>query len=142
MIDEEQRFGVAQKERIRSLVETVDVLTLTATPIPRTLHMSLARRARHVGHETPPRGRLPIHTEILEMSEDVIRDALLREIDRGGQVFFVHNRVETIDRWRTTSTRSCPRCASASRTARCASTQLERVMLEFLERRTTCWSRP
>jgi len=96
VIDEEQRFGVAQKEKIRQLTRTVDVLALTATPIPRTLNLSLAGARDMSVIETPPQNRLPVQTEVLEFDPEVVTDAILREIDRGGQVFFVHNRVETI----------------------------------------------
>src|SRR4029453_11452640 len=89
-------FGVAQKERIRQLTKQVDVLALTATPIPRTLNLSLAGARDMSVIETPPRDRLPVHTEIMEFDDEVVTDAILREADRGGQVFFVHNRVETI----------------------------------------------
>src|SRR4029078_8233435 len=85
------------QDRSPARLETVDVLTLTATPIPRTLHMSLLGARDMSVMTTPPRGRYPIKTEIVEMSQDVAREALLREADRGGQSFFVHNRVESID---------------------------------------------
>ena len=97
IIDEEQRFGVAHKERLKQLRQEVDVLTLTATPIPRTLHMALAGIRDMSTIETPPEDRLPIKTYVAEYDEALIREAILREIDRGGQVFFVHNRVQTID---------------------------------------------
>ena len=134
MIDEEQRFGVAQKERIRQLTRQVDVLTLTATPIPRTLNMSLAGARDMSVIETPPRDRLPVHTEIVEYDEDVIADALLREVDRGGQVFFVHNRVESIHNAALAVAEARAAGARrASRTARWRERELERVMLEFLD---------
>ncbi len=136
VVDEEQRFGVAQKERIRSLVETVDVLTLTATPIPRTLHMSLSGARDMSVMTTPPRGRYPIKTEIVEMSQEVIRDALLREADRGGQSFFVHNRVESIDRMAHYLKSIVPQLKYGVAHGQMRDTELERVMLDFLERRT------
>ncbi|MGE5179205.1 MAG: transcription-repair coupling factor [Bacteroidota bacterium] len=135
VIDEEQRFGVAQKERIRSLVETVDVLTLTATPIPRTLHMSLLGARDMSVMTTPPRGRYPIKTEIVEMSQDVVREALLREGDRGGQSFFVHNRVETIDRMAHYVREVVPQLRVVVAHGQMRDTQLEKVMVDFLERR-------
>ena len=135
VIDEEQRFGVAQKERIRTLVETVDVLTLTATPIPRTLHMSLLGARDMSVMTTPPRGRYPIRTEIVEMSQDVVREALLRESDRGGQSFFVHNRVESIDRIAHYVTSTVPQVKVVVAHGQMKDTQLEKVMVEFLERR-------
>ncbi len=136
VIDEEQRFGVAQKERIRSMVETVDVLTLTATPIPRTLHMSLLGARDMSIMTTPPRGRYPIKTEIVELSSDVIRDALLREADRGGQSFFVHNRVESIDSMAHYLRSIVPHLKFGIAHGQMRDVELERVMVEFLDRRT------
>src|SRR6266516_1107203 len=96
IIDEEQRFGVVHKERLKQLRSDIDVLTMTATPIPRTLHMSLVTVRDMSTIETPPQKRLPIRTTIREYDESLIREAILREIDRGGQIFFVHNRVQGI----------------------------------------------
>jgi transcription-repair coupling factor (superfamily II helicase) len=96
VIDEEQRFGVKHKERLKQLRQMVDVLTLTATPIPRTLHFSLLGIRDMTLIQTPPRDRQPIITHVLPWSDAVIEDGIRRELDRGGQVFFVHNRVETI----------------------------------------------
>jgi transcription-repair coupling factor (superfamily II helicase) len=97
ILDEEQRFGVAQKELLRSLRLEVDVLTLSATPIPRTLHMSLSGLRDISIIETPPEGRRPIRTTVGEFDEELVRLALEREIERGGQCFYLHNRVETIE---------------------------------------------
>ena len=97
IVDEEQRFGVAQKELLRSLRLEVDVLALTATPIPRTLHMSLSGLRDISVIETPPEGRRPIRTHVGEYDEELIKTALEREVARGGQAFYLHNRVETID---------------------------------------------
>ena len=97
IVDEEQRFGVAQKELLRQLRLEVDVLSLSATPIPRTLHMSLAGLRDISVIATPPRGRRPIRTHVGEWDEELVRQAIRREHDRGGQSFFLHNRVETID---------------------------------------------
>ena len=102
IIDEEQRFGVAHKETLKQMRREVDVLTLSATPIPRTLHMALAGIRDMSTIATPPEARLPIVTYVLETDDQVVRDAVLREIERGGQVYFVHNRVQSIDmtaRW-------------------------------------------
>ena len=96
VVDEEQRFGVAAKERLKQLRREVDVLTLSATPI-RTLNLALAGVRDMSVIETPPEDRLPIQTRVAEASAGLVRDAILRELDRGGQVFFVHNRVETIE---------------------------------------------
>ncbi len=97
VVDEEQRFGVAAKERLKQLRREVDVLTLSATPIPRTLNLALAGVRDLSVIETPPEDRLPIQTRVAEASAGLVRDAILRELDRGGQVFYVHNRVETIE---------------------------------------------
>jgi len=96
IIDEEQRFGVAHKEKLKKLRESVDILTLTATPIPRTLHMSLMGVRDLSIIETPPQNRLAIKTFVRKFDDEIIRQAIIREIDRGGQSFFVHNRVESI----------------------------------------------
>ncbi len=97
VVDEEQRFGVSHKERFKTLRKEVDVLTLSATPIPRTLHMALAGIRDMSIIRTPPEARLPVKTFVSEYSEDIIKEAILRELERGGQVFFLHNRVRTID---------------------------------------------
>jgi transcription-repair coupling factor (superfamily II helicase) len=135
VIDEEHRFGVAQKEKIRQLTRTVDVLAMTATPIPRTLNLSLAGARDMSVIETPPRDRLPVHTEILELDEDVVTDAILREVDRGGQVFFVHNRVETIHSAALRVQKLVPQVRVAVAHGQMPERELERVMLEFLDRR-------
>jgi transcription-repair coupling factor (superfamily II helicase) len=97
IIDEEHRFGVGHKERMKEMRQEVDVLTLTATPIPRTLHMAIAGIRDISTIETPPEERLPIKTYLAEMSDDLIREAILRELDREGQVYYLHNRVQDID---------------------------------------------
>ena len=97
VIDEEQRFGVAHKERLKRMRREVDVLTLSATPIPRTLHMALSAIRDMSTIETPPEERLPITTYVMETDDQVVREAILREIERGGQVYFLHNRVRTIE---------------------------------------------
>lgn len=97
IVDEEQRFGVGHKERLKQIRREVDVLTLTATPIPRTLHMSMAGVRDMSIIETPPEERLPIKTYVSEFSDELIREAILRELDRQGQVYFLHNRVYNID---------------------------------------------
>jgi transcription-repair coupling factor (superfamily II helicase) len=135
VIDEEHRFGVAQKERIRQLTRTVDVLAMTATPIPRTLNLSLAGARDMSVIETPPRDRLPVHTETLELDEDVVTDAVLREVDRGGQAFFVHNRVETIHNAALRLQKLVPQVRIAVAHGQMPERELERVMLEFLDRR-------
>jgi transcription-repair coupling factor (superfamily II helicase) len=108
VVDEEQRFGVAQKELLKSLRLEVDVLTLSATPIPRTLHMSLSGLRDISVIETPPEGRRPIRTHVGEYDEDLIKQALIREHQRGGQSFYLHNRVETIDELAQKLQQLCP----------------------------------
>src|SRR5256886_3243672 len=97
IVDEEHRFGVRHKERLKALKLAVDVLTLTATPIPRTLHLSLAGLRDLTLLETPPKDRSPVLTFIEPWDDALIEEAIARELDRDGQVYFVHNRVETID---------------------------------------------
>jgi transcription-repair coupling factor (superfamily II helicase) len=97
IIDEEHRFGVGHKERLREMRQQVDILAMTATPIPRTLHMAMAGIRDISTMETPPEHRLPIKTFLGEASDDLVREAILRELDRGGQVFYLHNRVKSID---------------------------------------------
>ena len=97
VIDEEQRFGVKHKEKLKELKAKVDVLTLTATPIPRTLHMSMLGIRDLSIIETAPTNRYPVQTYVMETNPGLIREAILREMDRGGQIFYVYNRVETID---------------------------------------------
>jgi transcription-repair coupling factor (superfamily II helicase) len=96
VVDEEQRFGVADKEKLKKLRTLVDVLTLTATPIPRTLHLSLVGLRDLSIINTPPESRLPIKTYVIEFNEEIIRDAIRQELDRGGQVYFLHDRVKSI----------------------------------------------
>jgi len=136
VIDEEHRFGVAQKERVRQLTRTVDVLALTATPIPRTLNLSLAGARDISVIETPPPDRLPVHTEICEYDDELITDAILREVDRGGQVFFVHNRVETIHHAALRVQKLVPQVRVAVAHGQMGERDLERVMLEFLDRKS------
>ncbi|HEX6554635.1 MAG TPA: transcription-repair coupling factor [Ktedonobacteraceae bacterium] len=131
VVDEEQRFGVAHKERLKQLRHEIDVLTMTATPIPRTLHMSLVNLRDMSVIETPPQERLPIRTTIREYDEDLIREAILREIDRGGQVFFVHNRVQGIQVIAQKLQRLVPEARFVVGHGQMAEDQLERVMMDF-----------
>src|SRR5205085_1426822 len=131
VVDEEQRFGVAHKERLKQLRSEVDVLTMTATPIPRTLHMSLVNVRDMSVIETPPQERLPIRTTIREYDESLIREAILREIDRGGQVFFVHNRVHGIQVIAQKLQRLIPEARIAIGHGQMPEDQLERVMMDF-----------
>ena len=131
IIDEEQRFGVAHKERLRRMRAEVDVLTMTATPIPRTLHMSLAGVRDMSTIDTPPEERLPIKTYVSEFSDDLIREAILRELDRQGQVYFLHNRVYNIDYMAGYVRRLVPEAKVAVAHGQMPEGRLEQVMLDF-----------
>jgi transcription-repair coupling factor (superfamily II helicase) len=135
IIDEEHRFGVAHKERLKTLRRLVDVMSLTATPIPRTLHMSLVGIRDLSIIETPPLDRLAIQTYVTRYDERVIRDAIQREIERGGQVFFLHNRVETIDRIAFKLADLVPAAKIAVAHGQMRPKELEKVMMDFLENR-------
>ena len=132
IVDEEQRFGVAQKERLKLLTETVDVLTLTATPIPRTLHMALVGIRDLSILNTPPENRFPVQTYVLEEDPFIIRDAIRRELGRGGQVFFVHNRVYDIEEVAAWVQSLVPEAKVAVAHGQMKEELLERVMLEFV----------
>src|SRR5450759_4362450 len=131
VVDEEQRFGVAAKERLKKLRREVDVLTLSATPIPHTLNLALAGVRDLSLIETPPEDRLPIQTRVAEASAGLVRDAILRELDRGGQVFFVHNRVETIEAQAEQLRGLLPGVRVAVGHGQMPEGQLDRVMLGF-----------
>ena len=134
IIDEEQRFGVKAKEKLKALRLSTDVLTLTATPIPRTLYMSLMGAKDLSVIDTPPENRLPIKTIVVEYDEDLVRQAITRELNRKGQVFFLHNRIEDIDKIREKLVRSLPATARiAVGHGRMASSDLEAVMADFLK---------
>lgn len=132
VVDEEQRFGVAHKERLKQLRKRVDVLTLTATPIPRTLNMSLVGLRDMSIIETPPRDRLAIQTQVVQFSESVIKSAIELELQRSGQVFFVHNRVETIDAIAALIGRLVPQARIAVAHGQMNEQQMERIMLDFV----------
>ncbi len=136
IVDEEHRFGVKAKERIRALRPTVDVLTLTATPIPRTLNMALSGIRDLSVIETPPVDRLAIRTYVTRYDEAVIRDAVLRELGRGGQVFFVHNRVENIEQIARRLGEVLPEARIAVAHGQMAERDLERTMLDFMHGKT------
>ncbi len=135
VVDEEHRFGVAHKERLKHFKHTVDVLSMTATPIPRTLHMALVGLREMSLINTPPRDRLPVQTEIIPFDEEIIVDAMMRELDRGGQVYFVHNRVQSIDAMAGYVQRVLPRAHVAVAHGQMPERDLERVMLEFLDQK-------
>ncbi len=132
IVDEEQRFGVTQKEALRRLKVRVDVLTLTATPIPRTLQMSLSGVRDITVIETPPRDRHPIQTYVGLYDDGMVQRAVSREVDRGGQVFYLHNRVDTIDKVALRLRELLPKARLAIAHGQMAEQELEKVMLEFL----------
>lgn len=133
IIDEEQRFGVKHKESLKTFKETIDVLTLTATPIPRTLHMSLSGVRDMSVIEDPPEARYPVQTYVVEYNDQMIRDAILKEISRGGQVYYVYNRVDTIDKITSKLRALVPEATFAIGHGQMSERQLEKVMVDFLE---------
>ena len=132
VVDEEQRFGVAHKERIKQIRKRVDVLTMTATPIPRTLNMSLAGIRDMSIIETPPKDRLAIQTNVVKFDQEVIRRAIRTEIERGGQIYFVHNRVESIFSLGSMITRLVPEARVAVGHGQMSEEELERAMVDFV----------
>ncbi|MCK5241324.1 transcription-repair coupling factor [bacterium] len=132
ILDEEQHFGVAQKEKLKKIRTMLDVLTLTATPIPRTLYLSLSGIRDISIIETPPLNRLPIRTYVMEFSEAAIREAILREMARGGQVFFIHNRVHNIGQMAERIKRLVPEARVAVAHGKMKQDQLEPVMERFI----------
>ncbi|MCY4647499.1 MAG: transcription-repair coupling factor [Gammaproteobacteria bacterium] len=132
VVDEEQRFGVRHKERLKRLRAAVDVLTLTATPIPRTLQLSLAGLRNLSLIRTPPRDRVPITTHVIPWNDHILYDGLSRELDRGGQVFFLHNRVQTIHSTAEKVRALAPDAAVAVAHGQMGGRQLDRVMLDFV----------
>ncbi len=132
IIDEEQRFGVKHKEAVKQLKTTVDVLTLTATPIPRTLHMSLIGIRDMSILEDPPEDRYPIQTYVVEFDELLVKDWVHREVDRGGQVFFVHNRVQDIDHITAKLSALMPNVRIEFAHGQMSEVKLEKIMLGFL----------
>jgi transcription-repair coupling factor (superfamily II helicase) len=134
IVDEEQRFGVTHKEKIKNFKKNVDVLTLTATPIPRTLHMSLTGVRDISVIETPPEERYPVQTYVVEYNEQLIRDAIMRELNRDGQVFFVYNRVESIKEMASKIGNLIPEAKIAVAHGQMTERELETVMLGFMNR--------
>ncbi|HEV7920071.1 MAG TPA: DEAD/DEAH box helicase, partial [Thermoanaerobaculia bacterium] len=135
VIDEEQRFGVAQKERLKQVKKAVDVLAMSATPIPRTLHMSMVGIRDISVIETPPKDRLAIQTAVVPFNDEFIRDAIAFEIDRGGQVFFVHNRIESIYGMKELLEKLVPGLRVIIGHGQMDERELERAMLAFIERK-------
>jgi len=139
VIDEEHRFGVEHKEKIKKLKIGIDVLTLTATPIPRTLYMSLIGIKNISLIKTPPKDRLAVKTKIIQYNRQILRDAITREIERGGQVFFIHNRIETIPRWEKILKSILPeKIKIAVIHGRLSSGEIETVMFDFIEKKVDC----
>ena len=138
IVDEEQRFGVRHKEKLKQLKRLVDVLTLTATPIPRTLHMSLMGSRDMSIINTPPQDRLPIHTEIIAFDEGRISEAIHREVERGGQVYFVHNRIQPLYRLAEYLQTLLPQVRFAVAHGQMAGRELEKIMMDFLEKKYDC----
>jgi transcription-repair coupling factor (superfamily II helicase) len=135
IIDEEQKFGVGHKEKLKTLRATVDCLTLTATPIPRTLHFSLMGARDLSIINTPPANRQPIHTEVQVFNEDAIREAIYYEAERGGQVFFIHNRVQGLSEMCAIIQRLCPDLSIGFAHGQLEGHQLEEKILDFIEKR-------
>lgn len=133
VIDEEQRFGVTHKEKLKKFKSIVDVLTLTATPIPRTLHMSLVGVRDMSVIETPPEDRYPVQTYVVEHSPELLREAIKREIGRGGQVYYVHNRVQDIEETAFFIQQLVPEARIHFAHGQMREDQLEKIMLSFLE---------
>ncbi|MCI6869934.1 MAG: DEAD/DEAH box helicase [Selenomonadales bacterium] len=133
IVDEEQRFGVKQKEKIKSLAAGVDCLTLSATPIPRTLHMSLTGTRDMSIIESAPADRYPVQSFVVEDDDGIIRDAIRRELKRGGQVYFVYNRVETIDYMKKRLEELVPEAVIQTAHGQMPEEMLERIMVEFYE---------
>ena len=132
VIDEEQRFGVTHKEKIKKMRENVDVLTLSATPIPRTLHMSLIGIRDMSVLEEAPRERMPIQTYVMEYNEEMVREAISRELARGGQVYYVYNRVNTIVEMSNTIAKLVPEATVAFAHGQMKERELERIMYDFI----------
>ncbi|MCR6108823.1 transcription-repair coupling factor [Bacillus sp. A301a_S52] len=136
IVDEEQRFGVTHKEKIKQLKANVDVLTLTATPIPRTLHMSMLGVRDLSVIETPPENRFPVQTYVVDYNESLVREAIERELARGGQVYFLYNRVEDIESMADKISMLVPEANIQFAHGRMTENELETVMLDFLEGNT------
>ncbi|MCC9946008.1 transcription-repair coupling factor, partial [Streptococcus agalactiae] len=132
VIDEEQRFGVKHKEKLKELKTKVDVLTLTATPIPRTLHMSMLGIRDLSVIETPPTNRYPVQTYVLETNPGLVREAIIREIDRGGQVFYVYNKVDTIDQKVSELQELVPEASIGFVHGQMSEIQLENTLIDFI----------
>ena len=134
VVDEEQRFGVGHKEQIKNIKQNVDVLTLSATPIPRTLHMSMTRIRDMSVIETPPAQRYPVQTYVMEYSSAIVREAILKELGRGGQVYFVYNQVRKMEHFAGTLRELVPEARIAFAHGQMNERVLEKTMLEFMDK--------
>lgn len=135
IIDEEHRFGVKDKEKIKQLKNSVDVLTMTATPIPRTLHMSiLGIRDMSVIYE-PPQNRRPVQTYVLEYDDEVIKEAITRELERNGQVFYLYNKVEGIEKKANEVSKLVPEAKVGFAHGKMTGKELEQIMLDFIQKK-------
>ena len=135
VVDEEQRFGVVHKERIKELKVNVDCITLSATPIPRTLQMSMLGIKDLSMIETPPKNRYPIQTYVIEQNDAVIRDAIEREIARNGQVFYLYNWVDSIEDKAIKVAKMCPNARVCFAHGRMKSQDLEQIMYDFINKK-------
>lgn len=135
VVDEEQRFGVKHKEKLKKLRTLVDVITMSATPIPRTLHMSLTNIRDMSIINTPPENRLPIQTYSMEFNENIIKDAILKEINRGGQVYFVYNRVKTIKSFAQFLMENVSSVRIAVAHGQMEENELEKIIMDFIKRK-------
>ena len=133
IIDEEQKFGVNIKDKLKNIKSNVDILTLSATPIPRTLQFSLLGARDLSVINTPPPNRIAINTEIISFNEELIRDAIQYEISRNGQVFFIHNRIENINEVATTIQRLVPNAKIKTGHGKLDGKELEDLMIGFIE---------
>ncbi|WP_432667511.1 transcription-repair coupling factor [Wukongibacter baidiensis] len=134
LVDEEQRFGVKHKEALKELKRSVDVLTLSATPIPRTLHMSLIGVRDMSIIEDPPEDRFPVETFVMPYNEGMVRDAIVKELERGGQVYFVYNRVKDIEKITSTIQTLVPEARVAYAHGQMSERKLEKIMISFLNK--------
>jgi transcription-repair coupling factor (superfamily II helicase) len=135
IVDEEQRFGVKQKEHFKKMMPGVDIITMSATPIPRTLHMALSGLREMSLINTPPEGRMPVRTLAMEADDEVLREAILRELDRDGQVFVLHNRVSSIEHIAQHIRRVVPQARVAVGHGQMGEGELDRLMMDFYERK-------
>ncbi|MFP4378891.1 MAG: transcription-repair coupling factor [Candidatus Sumerlaeia bacterium] len=135
VVDEEHRFGVKQKEKIKALRASVDILTLSATPIPRTLHMALSGLRDMSTINTPPRDRLPIRTSVIRFKAHEIEEAVMRELNRGGQIYFVHNRVQNIHQVAEQIQEIIPQARIAIGHGQMPERELEKIMFDFIDRK-------